>query len=58
MSIAFKDFSRMKDKGLFGFGATEMSLHEAVANANRWIAESGVEVINVETLIATDRYTN
>jgi hypothetical protein len=50
MSIAYKDFFPAVLKS--GFFSTE---HEAlpatVARANDWIAESGVGLINVETVI-------
>jgi hypothetical protein len=57
MKIAFRDFERTAVAGFFGLGIPAMSLQETVAAANRWISDSGVEVLNVETLIATDRYT-
>jgi len=50
MAIAFKDFVPAVIKS--GFLSSEYELFPAVVQrANEWIATSGVQVLNVETLV-------
>ena len=50
--IQFKDFvpRMIAAPGLFKAGEYE-SIEEALSAANRWIKESGISVINVETVV-------
>lgn len=57
MKIAYRDFPRITNQGIFGINSSEITLDEVVANANRWIAENNVNILNIESLIASDRFT-
>lgn len=50
MSLAYRDFLPEVLKSGF-FSTLYESLPAAVERANRWIAESGVHVVNVETVV-------
>lgn len=58
MKILYRDFARKTSEGFLGMDSTEIPLAEAVANANKWISERQIKVLNVETLIASDRFTS
>lgn len=52
MILKFKDFvpKMLAEPGLFREGDYE-SLEDAVAAANEWAAETGVKLINIETVV-------
>jgi hypothetical protein len=52
MAIAYRDFTAPQTKrgGVFSW-ADWANFSEAVAEANRWIAASGVRILNVETVV-------
>ena len=50
MAVAFKDFFPQVTQS--GFQSNEYESFQQVVNrANEWIADSGVQVLNVETLV-------
>ena len=50
--ILFRDFApkQLRPAG-FLKAAEYQELHEALADANRWVEENAIEVVNVETVV-------
>ena len=52
--IAFHDFiPRSQSKRMFGTLTDYENLHELVTRVNRWIEQHHIDVLNVETVLAT-----
>ena len=50
--LTFKDFApKITDRGGVFRGAKYESLNEVLAEANSWIEQEGVKVVNVETVV-------
>lgn len=52
--IGYRDFSPQESPGGFFKTAQSESFERVVEAANRWIRESGVNMINVETLLVPE----
>lgn len=49
--LAFRDFVPRDDTPMLALSRRLESVQAVLARANAWIAESGVEVVNVETVL-------